>query len=483
MREILRKIVLVFFLTLILVPVLLCTVGNLAHKSYLLAFCSSCALALLLWENRNLFSRLRSRVNRWNPMVIGVVLSLLCLLINGVFAYLFRPVQAADYRTLFQVARDLAAGNHPGMKDYVAMFPHILGYSSFLSIFLRAFGPNLSVAVAVNVILTTVSGFILFRLLCRMTDLFSASAAFCLWIICPSKLFYNTMSLSEPYYTCLLLLFLLLITRVSAALDRGDGNRYLITAISAALSGLILTLVQASRPIAVIPLLALMIWVLLLMHMESLRRTWKGWALFILITVGCYTAGQSAWKNYAAQQLEQVPPSLPGYNIYVGFNPETNGSYSDEDMTLFQDRYFGEYERNAEAAQQSMLEDAKLRITATGSGLPRLMLAKLKTLLGHDEGGVFYAMESLSTRQYSISCMLSNVWYYLVCILTVFGALRIWRSRESGSILVVVLFVVGLILAQMLVEVAARYHYSLIPMLLLVSGYGFRQSACSGRTV
>ena len=86
---------------------------------------------------------------------------------------------------------------------------------------------------------------------------------------------------------------------------------------------------------------------------------------------------------------------------------------------------------------------------------------------------MFYAMESLSTRQYRISCMVSNIWYYLVCILTVTGTIRIWQSGECGTILVAVLFVVGLILAQMLVEVAARYHYSLIPMLLLVSAYNF----------
>ena len=39
--------------------------------------------------------------------------------------------------------------------------------------------------------------------------------------------------------------------------------------------------------------------------------------------------------------------------------------------------------------------------------------------------------------------------------------------------LVCILFAIGLILAQLLVEVAARYHYALIPLLLLVAGYAF----------
>ena len=72
------------------------------------------------------------------------------------------------------------------------------------------------------------------------------------------------------------------------------------------------------------------------------------------------------WKTYASARLEQTPPSVPGYSIYVGFNPETQGSYADEDMELLQSRYFGEYNRNAEAAQQSMLESAKQRIRENG---------------------------------------------------------------------------------------------------------------------
>ena len=87
--------------------------------------------------------------------------------------------------------------------------------------------------------------------------------------------------------------------------------------------------------------------------------------------------------------------------------------------------------------------------------------------------GVFYAMESLSSGQYKICCMLSNIWYYLILLFSVCGNAEIWKRKESGSVLVCILFAIGLILAQLLVEVAARYHYALIPLLLLVAGYAF----------
>ena len=472
-REVFRKIVLLIFLVLTVLPVMLETFGNLSHKSYLLAFLAACLLFAAIWFSRGIQEKLRDRINGCSTASTCILLSVLCLLVNGVFAFFFRPVQAADYRTFFQVAKDLSLGVHPGMKDYVAMFPHILGYASFLSLFLKVFGPHLAVAVTLNVVLTTLSGIILFYMVLRKTDLYAATLSFLLWILCPSKMFYNTMSLSEPYYTCLLLLFFFLIQSTEIQMSKEKNKPLVKLVVAAFICGVILALIQAARPIAVIPIIALILWWAFLLKWEELRKHWKEWMLMTLVLALTYTGGNGLWRSYATEQLEQAPPSVPGYNIYVGFNLETNGSYSDTDMDLLQGRYFGEYERNAEAAQQSMLQDAKLRISEARPAMLRLMLLKLRTLLGHDEGGVFYAMESLSSGQYKICCMLSNIWYYLILLFSVCGSAEIWKRKESGSVLVCILFAIGLILAQLLVEVAARYHYALIPLLLLVAGYAF----------
>ena len=456
---------------LLILPVGMQSIGNPSHKSYLLALLVSFALFAAIWFSRRMWKGLRGRINGGNAVMHGVILSILCLLVNGGFAFFFRPVQAADYRTFFQVAKDLSLGIHPGMKDYVAMFPHILGYSSFLSLFLKLFGQSLAVAVGVNVVLTTLSGIILFYLVYRQTDLCSATLAFLLWILCPSKMFYNTMSLSEPYYTFLILLFFLILHWTEKLLQEGNRGRFARITLLAVACGMILTFVQAARPIAVIPIIALVLWCGFLMDGEKIRKHWKEWLLMGIVLVLSYRVGTGFWRTYATEQLEQAPPSVPGYNIYVGFNLETNGSYSDTDMDLLQSRYFGEYERNAEAAQQSMLQDAKLRIAKAKPVMLHLMLTKLRTLLGHDEGGVFYAMESLSGGQYRICCILSNIWYYLIVFFAACGCIAIWKRKESGSVLLWILFAIGLILAQLLVEVAARYHYALIPILLMIAGY------------
>ena len=277
-----RKTVLAIFLVLLVLPLALETIGNLSHRSYLLAMLVSGVLFSGAWLSCRRWKGLRDRINGRSAVLVCVILSILCLLVNGGFALVFHPVQAADYRTFFQVAKDLSKGVHPGMKDYVAMFPHILGYASFLSLFLKLFGQSLSVAVALNVVLTALSGIILFHVVYRQMDLCSAAAVYLLWILCPSKLFYNTMTLSEPYYTFLVLLFFLLFQQTEALMSENGGKRFLIIALTAVACGGILTLIQAARPIALIPILALVLWICFLMDGNSFRQQWKAWAVFVL---------------------------------------------------------------------------------------------------------------------------------------------------------------------------------------------------------
>ena len=470
-RPCFRKLMLSLFILLLTLGIFLGTVGKLPHKSYLAALLLAMLFLAFGFVLRNRLTLFFERINKTKPVKPAVVLTLVCLFVNGLWVLYFRPEQAPDYRTFFQTALDLSNGIHPQLRDYLAMFPHILGYSAFLSIFLRLFGQSLITAAVLNVFLTTVSGLLIFCLCCRWKDTASATIAYAFWAICPSKMLYNTMSLSEPYYTFLLLLFFLIVLKAELA----KRHALIMAALGGICAGLILGLVNTARPIGIIPIIALAIWLLFLSDWEEeLCRNWKKWMLFFVLLLAAYSLTGRLWEDYAEAQLEQKPASKPGYSIYVGFNSETQGSYSDKDMELLQSRYYGEYEHNADAAQKSMLEDAKIRIREEMRQIPLLMLHKLGTLMGHDEGGAYYSKESLSGTAYSLLCMISNLWYYIIIVLAVLGCARLWKNRESRSVLLAPLFSVGLVLAQMLVEVAARYHYSLIPMLILMASFSVK---------
>ena len=492
----LRRALWGLFLLLIMGGALLGTVGNLDHLSYIAAFIFACAMVLCL-----LFGK---RDKDRNGMVLAgetaecqnhrtgeknkasdrqragkeaAILALLCLVTNGGFVLMFHPIQAPDYQTFLEAAENLAAGILPRNHAYLAMFPHILGYAAFLSLFLRLFGGGILTASLVNAGLSALSCIAVYKLGKIAGGRKAGRIAALLWIFCPSKMLFNTMSLSEPYYTCLLLFFFLLLIYLdrrysdpdySAGINESYRRSGKLCALvcSGLCGGVLLALINTARPIGIIPIIALAIWILFL------RRGYSGvshWLILILVMISVYTAIGALWRDYENRILGEEPAGIPGYSVCVGFNMETGGSYADEDMELLQSRYFGEDNGSAPQAQQYMLDLAKARISENGKALPRLMLTKLGTLLGHDEAGAFYAKESLTPRVYSLLCIFCNVWYYCLCLLAIPACVHYSRRVESGAILLLPLFAVGLILAQLLVEVAARYHYALIPILTLLA--------------
>lgn len=473
-RVFLQKAILAVGIGLLIIGLCVGIIGNLEHKSYLAAFAVSvlfAALSLMLVKRQ---PGCLAFFEKLEPITECVILSLLCFLINGIWVLFFHPIQAADYKTFFQAAVDLANHTQLSGKDYLAMFPHILGYAFFLSLFFGLLGNSVLLAAIINVMLTTASGVLLYCLSLRYTrKKAAASFVFLLWTVCPSKFLFNTMVLSEPYYTFLLLFFLMM---TSVALDGESSNRLkqksdgitLEAFFIGILCGFLIAVLNTARPIGIIPVIAVFIWCLFLTKQgQRLAR----WVFFLTLLFGYVVTGR-AWTSYAAEQLGQKPPSVPGYSIYVGFNLETQGSYSDDDMDLLQSRYFGEYDKNAKQTQQSMYESAKERIAGGKQSLPSLMIQKLGTLLGHDEAGAFYSKESLSPKAYALFCILSNTWYYFVCLFAIIGSCMLWKYDQSDrSNWLVPLCIVGVILAQLLVEVAARYHYCIIPMLLLLASF------------
>jgi len=128
--------------------------------------------------------------------------------------YVRVPV-AGDYKVFWEVANALMQQEEIHNR-YVALFPHILGYSSFLSFFLAWLGPLPLLPQVLNVFLTLCTGTALFCLCRTWCSLESGVAAYLLWTLCPSQTIYNSLILSEPLYTALILGFFLVITHAEA---------------------------------------------------------------------------------------------------------------------------------------------------------------------------------------------------------------------------------------------------------------------------
>jgi hypothetical protein len=87
--------------------------------------------------------------------------------------------------------------------------------------------------------------------------------------------------------------------------------------------------------------------------------------------------------------------------------------------------------------------------------------------MGNDELGGYTYRYTRPELFVKLGMVIGNVFYYGVLLLSVSGLVRMFRSKYRSSALLMPLYVIGLTLAHMLVEVANRYHYSVIPMYII----------------
>lgn len=116
-----------------------------------------------------------------------------------------------------------------------------------------------------------------------------------------------------------------------------------------------------------------------------------------------------------------------------------------------------------------MMVLAKSRITSASSSSLELFVKKLQTFLGSDGFAAEYTKDILSKPIFYITKIMSNVYYYFLAMLVLYATTCLLRKSPTNVCYIVPMYVLGLTLAQMLVEVAGRYHYSIIPMLILIA--------------
>lgn len=465
------RIMLGIYMLLLGLGVLLGTLGKLANPSYILEFLAAAAFFLCLWFFRDKLGKFLENVHLPGTFITGLILSFFCLLLNLAWVLVFQIEPTVDFQTFYDTALAIARDERVDML-YLGLFPHILGYSTFLGLMMRLFGQSALLAPILNVALTLISGLCIYILCLRWVNQKAAATAFFLWSVCPSKLMYNSMVMSEPLYTCLILLFLLLL---SLALDR-DGSWWmrLLAALPLGLGcGALLLAVNVTRPVAIILFVAFFLWLFLLRGKQLKKlKVWLIIAAFTLSMFGAYSRCDQQWFRWEYLHIFDKTPDIPAYNIYVGLNMDSLGSYSEEDMDkLMSYRYQGD----AVYAQEQMLKEVEKRLSSGEINFPKLFSAKLAKLMGNDEGGAFYAQGELSPLAFKLSSAISNVYYYFLALLSLLGAAVLFRRPVFASVYMAPLYSIGLILAHLIVEVSGRYKYSLIPMLIIVASFALQE--------
>ncbi len=473
----LGRIMLSILIFICALALLLALAEGLESPSYLAALAAGAVAAgLLLWlgKRKGPFGSFSRLCGRLGAARCAVIITLLCLVMGLVWIVLVPIEPFSDYKTYWDCALSIAKGQEIYSTEYVAMYPHILGYASFLALFIKIFGEHVLVGALLGLILSCLSGLLIFYIAREAAGLPAAVLASGLWALYPGRIMLGSLIFSEPLYTCLLLLFIFLLLRLHKRQDKIKG-RILPPLLWGLGLGLLLEGINAVRPIGAILVIALLLWLLLLRGREMKEGgLWRFWLLFTAALLLGFQLSGRLWNGRLEDILGEEPAGLPIYNLYVGFNMDTLGQWSGEDMDLL-----FEYRRqeggSAPEAQKSMLPHVLERLRSEELDLGKLFSAKLFTFLGNDELGGYTYRFTRPESFVKICMVICNCFYYMLLALALAGLGRLWRSWKDSAFLLLPLYSLGLTLAHMLIEVSSRYHYSLIPMFIIFAALCFKE--------
>lgn len=160
-----------------------------------------------------------------------------------------------DYATFYGNGVSLANGEELG-NQYLALFPFLWGYIVLLGIVFKVVGSNYLVVVGINIVLTFVSSFFLYKLLKKVANENAAQIVASLWLLNPINLMWCALAFGGTAFNTF---FIIGIYVLSLMLIEKCGKKKIILAI---LLGLLIGLTNQFRPIMLVFIIAFILFII-----------------------------------------------------------------------------------------------------------------------------------------------------------------------------------------------------------------------------
>lgn len=423
-----------------------------------------------------------------NTKILNIIL-LLAILIGlllrlSFLFYEYKPV--SDPQTFYSTAVAMAENGGQLVSDpaidkgglntdeYYAIHPFLFVYTKLLSIAMEVFGGGYFAVLALNILFDTLGGFLIYSLLKRIAgDKRVAIVGAILWSLSPFNILFCGLSLPVVAVNSLIILCFLLSYLLIK--NRKDVGKFLLLSLTL---GAVISVTNTLRPIMAVYIIAI---ILVIVH-QLLSRTMRlGVALAgVLVMLVPYFAVNKL-HDYILTKSTGFETSIAnsgGWNIFVGSNYDSLGRWSQADNDQ-KSEIFKEVKSvdKAQAEYKSRGIDRWKERTVKQNAV---LLFNKSIIMAGEQSNSAYNVDSIS-----------NFWpsKYMGGILTLFMALLIFlnllfthkflntNSKKASIIHAMMLFVIGVFLAQLLVEVSARYFLPLLPTMIVLASLSLLKTA------
>lgn len=424
----------------------------------------------------------------WIAIAVFILIGIL-LRISAIQQIVVEP--AEDFLESYTIAGLLQNHEEKALSFY-ARFPEKLGFPMLiLWPTFAIFGASVQNALYANLVCSIIAILLAGDVARRMAGRMGALVAVALMSLWPSHILFSNMVATEPSFT---MLILLAADMMAVLLDRRKGSLYDVSPSRMlgvlAMLGVVLALAGAIRPMAVVLLAAYCVAQLCVtgdpthrIRVDGARYATSQPILCIVLVLMCYLLTGGIISRAISDIIGEKPASglyASGYNMMVGLNTQSGGLWNETDSEFFTQAY--ESTKSASAAHQACMEVAAQRFQAEPENVLNLMVYKFRDLWRTDDFGIDWNLlwtEQQGTLTPELRALLESIrpvgriLYMAVLLFAALGAVEMWRRKfaPNAMMLVCMLFFLGTALSHMLLETQVRYHYNMIPFLILLASW------------
>lgn len=457
----------------------------------------------IVWTATSIIVGIAARIKlkkQVNPKVLLYAEGIFVLLTLGV-AILIRilvisqlPMQpASDYKTYYEIAGFLKDGTiqteGKGYSDYIAMFPHVMGYSYILKMLFSIVGMSVLAGQYLNVFFSVMTVFFTYRIARKLGGRIAGFIALLLSAFWPSQVLYINMLSAEYSFTFFLFLCIWIFTSLVKDYDANTkkAGKGIFMHL---LLGVFLALTAAIRPMAIILLVAIIVTILpqkmklMPTHRNNIaltiRMLEKGWVRCILILIPYLIVSNIITTNVELTVNKTLPSASTsfGYNLLVGLNTESIGGWNEKDSNFLYDKM--EETNSATLAHIASRNLAFQRFTNNPKGIINLLIQKYELLWSNDDYGSTWNIAFLDeqgnlTKErsdflYAMRDM-NNIFYMIVIFMALISLLYLWKEQGNFAYVLVLLFL-GTVGMHLFVESQNRYHYFILQAFSVLAAMG-----------
>jgi hypothetical protein len=383
--------------------------------------------------------------------------------------------QKGDYSIYLSTASQLASGKNIN-NLYYGIFPHAIHYPIAISLFYRLFGVSKLIVSIVHFIFSMIEIVCIYLLLEKtIIKKYSILATF-LIILNPSSILLVLFTGGESIYSSLIFVCLLIISNIySNNLDH-NKSKYFILCVTL---GLFLSAANFFRPTGIILIIAIIL-------SELLMKKSYNKQIIIRVCTICLTfvIGNMIFQSITTKVTGfHTPEKSFGWNLYVGANYNSKGTWNSDDGQLFKDIIAKE---NDPSEIQTYFFDLSVKRYKN--------LIKQRKLFHHFMNKTFiWSKESyipmlisdgyLSGTNYKLTgvdkvmtfiCFIYQNLFFIIMLLSLLIC-----KKHNFFYRIIGLYMIGCICLFMLVETATRYkfaYYSIIPTIAIIGCFNLYDS-------